>query len=580
MPSAPSAPALARQQQQFEELCAATIRALAGEADLHFRGQRLHRRGRPLPAFAPHLQTSLPEDDFASFRGAADGLALRLRWSDAALHASLAPPDAVGRSLFTLLEQFRVEALVPAGLPGVVHNLRHRFEAWSLKFQVSGLADTSRGILLFTVLQMVRSRVLAQPVMAAADDPIEATRAGLSPLIGDLLAALRRDRHEQAVYAASALALIALVRDAIEQGEHEASRQREGQDEDPFTLFLVQEADEIDEVAVAHSGASRVLAEALGGYRVYTRVYDRELHPAAHTREAQLTAWREQLDARIAAEALPLRRLARELKAVLARPQREGWDDAKDEGLIDGRRLAQLISSPTERRLFRQPRVTPQPACAMTLLLDCSGSMKQHVETLAVLADSWTRALELAGITSEVLGFSTGAWHGGRARRDFLRDRLRAGRPAAPGRLNETHHLIFKDAATSWRHARRSIAALLKPEQFREGIDGEAVDWACARLNAVELDGETPKRILLVISDGCPMDAATAQANDAHYLDAHLREVVARHQRQGQVQIVGIGVGLDLSPFYPRCLALDLEAMPLRQVHAEWLALLAGHRQR
>ena len=158
-------------------------------------------------------------------------------------------------------------------------------------------------------------------------------------------------------------------------------------------------------------------------------------------------------------------------------------------------------------------------------------------------------------ILTEVLGFSTGAWQGGRARRDWPR----AGKPAAPGRLNEAHHLIFKDAATSWRHARRSLAALLKPEQFREGIDGEAVDWACARLNATPLEtegqGEPARRILMVISDGCPMDGATAIVNDEHYLDAHLREVLARQEREGQVQIFGVGVGLDLSPFYPRCLA-------------------------
>lgn len=579
-PTAASVQALARQQQQFEELCAAAIRALAGEADLHFRGQRLHQRGRALPAWAPHLHTRLPDDDFASFRGAADGLALRLRHSNAALHASLAPQDTVGRSLFSLFEQLRVESLVPAGLPGVVANLRHRFEAWSLRFQHSGLTESTRGILLFTIVQMVRARVLAQPVMEAAEDAIEATRAGVSPLVGHLLADLRRERHEQAVYATHALALIAQLSDALVSVESEDATGRDATERDPFTLFLVQEADEIDEVVVAHSGTSRVFDAAAGGYRVYTRAYDRELRPAAHTRDAMLSAWREQLDARAAELALPLRRLARELKAVLARPQREGWDDAQEEGHIDGRRLAQLISSPTERALFRQPRVAPLAQAAVTVLVDCSGSMKQHIEALAVLVDVWTRALELADITSEVLGFSTGAWQGGRA----LREWQRAGKPAAPGRLNEAHHLIFKDATTSWRHARRSLAALLGPEQFREGIDGEAVDWAVARLNAIELDDDgvdaSPQRILMVISDGCPMDGATAMANDEHYLDAHLRAVVARVEREGLVAIFGVGVGLDLSPFYSRCRAVDLTAMPAQRVLSEWVQMLAGQRRR
>ena len=571
--------ALARQQQHHEELCAAAIRALSGERELHFRGQRLHRRGGALPAWAPHLTTRLPADDFSSFRGAADGLALRLRDSDAVLHATLAPADAIGRSLFSLLEQFRVESRVPQGMPGVVHNLRHRFEAWSRQFQASGLADTSRGILLFTVVQMVRARVLAQAVIEAADGPIEATRAGLSPIIGHLLATMRRSRHEQAVYAVHALALVDLVRDAIASSEEARGTSADARESDPFTLFLVQEDDETDNVLVAHSAASRVFAEAANRYRVFSTAYDLELRPAAHTREAQLNEWRDRLDARIAELRLPTRKLARELKAVLAQPLREGWNDMQDEGQIDGRRLAMLVTSPSERRLFRQPRVTPKASCALTLLIDCSGSMKQHMETLAPLVDVWARALELADITTEVLGFSTGAWNGGRARRDWFR----AGKPAHPGRLNEVHHLIFKDARTSWRHARRGIAAMMKSEQFREGIDGEAVDWACGRLNACEvdggIDGHPPRRILMVISDGCPMDGATAMANDPHYLDAHLRHVVARHERGSHVQIFGIGVGLDLSPFYARCRAIDLAHMPGGRVLGEWVGMLAEQRR-
>ena len=575
-----TAPALARQLQQFEELCAAAIRALSGERDLHFRGRRLHRHGRALPLWAPHLQVSLPEDDFSSFRGAADGLALRLRESSAALHEALAPPDAVGRSLFTLLEQLRVESLAPAGLPGVVHNLRYRFEAWSLQFQTSGLTETSRGILLFTLVHMVRARVLAQPVMEAADDAIEATRVGLSPLIGHLLVAMRRDRHAQAAYAVHALALVDMVRDAMDSAAAEPGRPLALTDRDPFTLFVVQEAEETDATTVAHSGASRVFDNADARYRVFSRAHDRELRPGAHTREALLGQWRNELDARIAEQGLPLHKLARELKLLLAEPQSDGWNDAQEEGLIDGRQLARLVTSPAERRLFRQLRVLPQAHAALTLLIDCSGSMKQHIAQLALCADVWARALELADVRCEVLGFSTGAWNGGRPRREWLA----AGKPAFAGRLNEAHHLIFKDADTRWRHARRSIAALLKPEQFREGVDGEAVDWACARLNAQELDeeldGGQPRRILMVVSDGCPMDRATAVANDEHYLDAHLRAVVARHARERRVQIFGIGVGLDLSPFYARSLALDLATMPPRRVLGAWLALLAGHRQR
>ena len=164
--------------------------------------------------------------------------------------------------------------------------------------------------------------------------------------------------------------------------------------------------------------------------------------------------------------------------------------------------------------------------------------MKQHSEAVAMLVDVFVRALEQAGVASEVLGFTTGAWHGGRAARDWQR----AGSPRHPGRLNEINHLVFKDADTPWRRARHDMAALLKADLYREGIDGEAVDWACDRLLAHNAE----RRLLVVVSDGCPMDGATALANDDYYLDHHLREVVARREQQGAVEIFGLGVGLDL----------------------------------
>ena len=192
---------------------------------------------------------------------------------------------------------------------------------------------------------------------------------------------------------------------------------------------------------------------------------------------------------------------------MLAEPTHDGWEGAQEEGRIDGARLAQLIISPAERRLFRADRIEPVAHTALSFLIDCSGSMKTHAEPVAMLVDVMARALEMAGATSEILGFTTGAWNGGRAMRDWKR----AGQPRHPGRLNERCHLIFKDADTPWRRARPAIGALLKADLFREGVDGEAVDWACARLH----DRPEPRKILVVISDGCPMDSATQLANDA-----------------------------------------------------------------
>ena len=213
---------LARRQQRVEELCAGAIRALSGEADLHFRGRRLHRGRQRLPLFAPHLHPAIESDDFGSFRGAADGLALRLSLSDAALHARLCPPDPVERLVFELLEQMRVESLAAGRhCKAWPHNLRHRFEQWSLAFHRSRLTDSARGILLYTVAQVCRARVTGEPVLEETEDLMEATRAALAPAMGSDLAGLRRQRQDQAAYAVHALGIARLVGEMLHSADDE-----------------------------------------------------------------------------------------------------------------------------------------------------------------------------------------------------------------------------------------------------------------------------------------------------------------------------------------------------------------------
>lgn len=573
-----AAVARARLQQQVEELSVAAIRALAGERDLHFRGRRLHRGTQRLPHFAPHLHPALELDDFGSFRGAADGLALRLRHSDAALHAAHLPQDAAERLVFDLLEQFRCEALADDMHAGVVHNLRHRFEAWSDEFHRSGLTDTARGLLLYAVAQITRARITAQPVVEATEGLIESTRYALAPAIGVALAGLRRERLGQAAFAPHALAIAHTVGEMLrasaqdDEGPGRPAAREDAQPTPAFALLLDPDAQMEEGMASVETGDSRVLEGSPDGYRIYTRAFDREVRAATLLRAPVLAAHRERLDARVAAQGANLPRLARALQALLAEPADDGWDGAQEQGRIDGRRLAQLVAVPTERRLFRSERVAPVCDAALTVLVDCSGSMKAHAESVAMLAELLLRAAEMVGVQTELLGFSTGAWHGGRAMRQWQRD----GRPAHPGRLTETLHLVFKSAEQAWRHARRGVAAMLEPTLFREGVDGEAVAWACARLRAQE----ARHRLLLVVSDGCPMEGATQLANDQNYLDHHLRDVVAQQEALGGVALFGVGVGLDLSPYYGRCQALDLDAPPGNAVFNDLLQMLAGRRRR
>lgn len=560
-----------------EALCAAAVRALTGDPALHYRGGRLCRQLRPLPLYAPHLRSNAYEDDFASLRGAADGAAQRLLHSDAALHRLLCPEAPVERLLFELFEQVRCEALTPPGMPGLARNLRHRFDAWSRAYCRAGLSEGHLGILLYTVAQIVWSRVTGWPVLEETEDLIEATRAGIVPAIGMQLAGLRRHRFDQRAYAQHALELarsVAAMLDdarAASRAQDDADEAREPDDAlTSFSLWVDLDESDADLPALALTGESRVLGAAPEGYRAYTTQYDREIRPATLVREALLREYRERLDERIAARGINVARLARVLQAALAVPQRDGWLFGEEEGCIDGRRLAQVVSSPAERRVFTRERQQPRGDCVVGFLIDCSGSMKAHIEPVAMMVDLLARACEQAGLASEVLGFTTLAWNGGRARAEWLA----RGRPAHPGRLNETCHMVFKSADDSWRRARPAIAALLKPDLFREGVDGEAVEWACARLSA----RAEARRILVVISDGSPMDAATAQANDAFYLDNHLKDMVARHEAMRDVDVIGLGVGLDLSPYYRHCVAVDLDE-PLDMTRLAGLARWIGGRR-
>lgn len=568
-----------RHQQRIDDLCAASIRALSGQAGLHFRGRRLFRDDKALPPFAPHLSPKPLVDDFSSFRGAADAMALRLRWADAHLHARLRPAEPMERMLFEMLEQFRVEALAPADMPGIAHNLRHRFEAWSMAFYNSGLTETAKGMLLYTVAQITRSRVTAQPVVEATEDAIEATRMSIVRSLGHGLAGLRRQRFDQVAYAQHALSIARLVAGMLAAYDLEQEAGADDSDTEPddqpleFNLWMDFDGEDGDDgFTTASSGSSRTLAESGGVYRVFSDAFDTETHADTLVRAALLRENRERLDRLIERQGLSVARLARELNAVLATPVRDGWLHGQEEGHIDGRHLSQLITSPSERRLFRIEQHAPVCDSAVSFLIDCSGSMREHIESVAILVDVMARALEQIGVVTEVLGFTTNAWNGGRAQKAWRR----AGRPAHPGRLNEVAHLVFKDTDTPWRRARPAMGALLKSDLFREGVDGEAVAWAAQRL-VQRHDG---RRLLLVVSDGSPTDGATALANDAHYLDHHLCNVVAELQAKGEVEVYGIGVGLDLSPYYRHNRALDLSHSVTQALLREIVGLLAAGTRR
>jgi cobaltochelatase CobT len=558
---------LARHVQRVHELCAASIRALTGRASLRFRGSRLHDKDGLLPLYAPHLHPSIERDEIPAFRGAADAYSLRLILSDEVLHRQLCPQEAVERLIFDLLEQFRVESLVPEAYMGMRGNLQHCFEQWALAYQGAGFIETVHGMTLFALAHTCRSKVTGDAMDDDTAEKIESSRAKIVASAGAALQALRRARHDQKSYSGHSREIAKAVAQMMlsVQGDTE-DHSVQGQSVELAAFALLDAKDSDEPMAIASAGNSKVLSDAADGYRVFTTKYDVEKNSVDLVRSEQLNEFRLKLDAHIAGLGINVQRLARQLRALLSTPRRDGWNAAQDEGYLDGRRLAQLIASPTETRVFKSEREIQHADCALTFLVDCSGSMKSHIEQVAALLDVFTRALDMAEVECEVLGFTTSAWTGGKAQKDWLK----AGKPAHPGRLNEAAHIIFKSADVSWRRARSSIAALLKSEIFREGIDGEAVLWAEKRLEKSDAN----RKILVVISDGSPMDSATNLANDAHYLDHHLRDVVQSIEARSNISIVGVGVGLDMSPYYRKSHVLDLVNASANQSIREIIDLL------
>lgn len=546
--------------QRRDELCSAAIRALSGEPGVRLRGHALHDGARTLPVTAPHL---VPDeaDDLVSHRGATDGMALRLRHSDLALHHRLRPADALQGLTFDVLEQFRTEALGAGRYPGVRANLRHRFLRWTGAFADAGLTETDTGLLLYTVAQVGRATVLGDPVPTEAEEIIEATRFALASRIGHALRGLRRDRDDQRRYAHSALAIATVVGELAASAEEPDADSATGRATTGMARLFGIDAD--DDGGTTTVPAPSVAAGTTPEYRVFTTAYDVEEFASAAVRRTLLADYRHQLDDRLAAASIALAPLVGQLRRVLAGTGlSSGWERGHEAGHVDAAQLTRLITTTGTRDVFRAEVEQPDVSCVVTLLIDCSGSMRRHAEAVAMLADVLARALEHAGASCEILGFTTRGWHGGRAVADWRR----AGKPAAPGRLTELRQLVVKDADTSYRSARRDVAALLKPDLYREGVAGEALQWARRRV----LARPERHRVLLFVSDGIPMDTATAQANGSNFLDDHLSEVVLRTERAGDPVLAGIGANADLSRHFRHARELDLtdgvDAAVLRQL--------------
>jgi len=539
----------------LERRRSAALRAVARDPQAEFRGGRLTSSNKPIDIASPYL-TLADNDTPAVMRGLGDALALVLRHSDNELHQSLAPSDPLQRVIFDILEQLRCQSLAP-DLRGIRNNLDAASHAWCQNARANGVAESGVGLLVYTLTHMARARLRLGMTDEEIDSIIETPRARLGRLLGHALKDLPTVATNQTAFAQASLEIARLLTelaDADDFDDDNASSAR-------YQMLVPPEW--IDQDTPQEDGTTGIAVSALvdpeqqtltslGDYQVFTSEYDVEHHGSALYPLLQRRQARVALDELVQAQSVSPHRIALRLRRLFGTYEPDEWQFGVDEGIVDGRRLPQLIANPLTHEIFQRPRHVLRTDTVVSLLMDNSGSMKaQRYETLATLADTLSRALDLANVPHEILGHTTNAWTGGRA----LQDWRTAGKPENPGRLSEVCHVIYKDADTTWKRARHSLAAMQLTRHFRESIDGEAIIWAHRRL----MQRPERRKILVVVSDGAPAEAATNKANRKGYLSDHLTNVVDFVERRTPVEIGAITIDNDVSTVFRRSTYIDLD---------------------
>ncbi|MEZ9723394.1 cobalamin biosynthesis protein CobT [Vibrio splendidus] len=549
------------QQKKILDLGVSVARAISGELSLNYRGERLYKGNSPCYYQSAHTNdlTFVAHHELKnsklSMQGKIDSSALRLLLSDADLHYSLRPKNEVERLLYDFCEQVRIESQVPSYLKGVTTSIQFNFAYWSDQYHQNGFTESRIGMLLFTLMQVIHTRLTGVPVSEPIAETIESTRAGIVPTFGHSFKRLKQHRADQEQFAHCANELATLAQELIIQEQESDNSPTPTVEEDIkilAQLALIVDGDIQDEDVDADiTGSSKVFELSGANYQVFNSEFDQVIAADKLVRRALLLELRQKLTDDIMARQVNTRRLAAMLTRFVATPQTNRHQDDLEEGIVNATTITKLITSPLDRTVFYQPDIGASHQCAITFLMDCSGSMQKHSHKLSLLMDTILKSVGLANIPFEIIGFTTNNWNGGKVYRQWLKQ----GQPKHPGRLNEVRHIVFKDFDTHWRRSRLGIASLRKADIFKEGIDGEAVQFASQRLQ----QHSAQRKILIVFSDGCPMDTATSTANDQFYLDNHLKQVIERESNKNHTEIHGVGMGVDLSPYYRSNITLDVQ---------------------
>ncbi len=593
------------------------VRSVAGngEVEVVFANERPGLAGERVRL--PELSKRPTAHELAVTRGLGDSMALRLACHDQKVHSAMAPQGVDARAVFDAVEQARVESIGALRMRGMAANLQTMNAEKYAKANFSGISRQEDAPLSEAMAMLVREKLTGEKPPESAGKVLDLWRPfieekassefeGLSGAINDQQAFARVMRH-----ILSAMEMAEDFGDESEESEQEdttdedqprsneenqeSAEEEAGQDSAPAEESEAsQEQMEEGEMDGAEISEDEMMDEGEDDsetpgemrrpaspfddfnekvdYRIYTAEFDEVITAEELCDEAELDRLRAFLDKQLAHLQGAVGRLANRLQRRLMAQQNRSWDFDLEEGYLDTARLPRMVIDPMQPLSFKMERDTQFRDTVVTLVIDNSGSMRgRPITVAATCADILARTLERCGVKVEILGFTTKAWKGGQSREKWLAN----GKPPTPGRLNDLRHIVYKSADAPWRRSRRNLGLMMREGLLKENIDGEALMWAHSRL----LGRREQRKILMMISDGAPVDDSTLSVNPGNYLERHLRAVIDQIESRSPVELLAIGIGHDVTRYYSRAVTI-VDADELAGAMTEQLAALFEDKSR
>ncbi len=560
----------------------------------------------------PQVSRRMTRDEVLLARGTADALALRHKFHNAEIAARYVPNGQLARDIYDAMEVARVEALGARFMPGTASNIDAKINNDCMRKGYEQITEMTQAPLAAAAGYLVRQLATGRDLPKGAENIVDLWRDYIEGQAGDTLNTLSDTLDDQRAFAKFARQVISDLGYADQLGEDpdleddemedQAQEDQEDEEEQPDSTgdddsddseadaspeqSQEQQQDEQQAQVVSDDMADAEMddeemelpegeapleppapppaSDADPNYVVYNTAHDEEIGAEELAEPAELERLRAYLDQQLEPLKGAVSRLANKLQRRLQAQQNRSWEFDKEEGILDAGRLARVVANPTTPLSFKWEKDTEFRDTVVTLLLDNSGSMRgRPISIAAICADVLARTLERCSVKVEVLGFTTKAWKGGQSREKWLAE----GRPLQPGRLNDLRHIIYKSADAPMRRTRSNLGLMMKEGLLKENIDGEALEWAYKRM----LARREQRKILMVISDGAPVDDSTLSVNPANYLEKHLRDVIDMIEKQRAVELIAIGIGHDVTRYYQRAVTIT-DAEQLAGAMTEQLA--------